>query len=387
MKITRIKAISAGYMKVDPEMHRGFSLVKIDTDAGHVGWGEASSSYGHSYPTVVETIVDDVLADVLVGKNPLAIRARLADMHLWLDGYLGWDGISAQVIGAIEIALWDIFGKEHGVSIAALLGAGVDSLPLYATGTTSFDADLGWHETYFDDVLAVGIKAIKVRLGNDPDRDLELIARTRRAIGDDCLLMADGYWTYTLREAIRLARRMEPYNVSFYEEPIPQYMIEALAELRAESPVRIAVGERVFSLAGFTNVVHHRAADVLQPDPTVCGGILASMEVAALAKAHDLAVVPHIGGLTAVGFAAGLHLGAAIEPEVLEYDPDPYQPLRDELLADPIFGMDRVEDGRMAVPTGPGLGIEIDEAVLDAYPYERGRLYQELYPEHGAGRL
>ena len=387
MKITRITAISLGYTKVDPEMYRSFALVKIDTDAGHVGWGEASSSYGHSYPTVVQTIVDDVLADMLLGKNPLAIRARLAEMHLWLDGYLGWDGVSAQVIGAIEIALWDIFGKEHDVSIAAILGAGLDSLPLYATGTTSFDVDLGWHETYFDDILDAGIKGIKVRLGNDPDRDLELIARTRQVIGDDCKLMADGYWTYTLREAIRLAQNMEPYNVNFYEEPIPQYMLGGLAELRAASPVRIAVGERVFSLAGFRDVIHHRAADVLQPDPTVCGGILACMEVAALAKAHDLAVVPHVGGLTAVGVAAGLHLAAAIEPELLEYDPDPYQPLRDELLVDPIFGMGRVENGHMAVPTGPGLGIRIDESILEAYPYERGTLYQEVYPEHGAGRL
>ena len=368
-------------------MYRSFALVKIDTDAGHVGWGEASSSYGHSYPTVVQTIVDDVLADILLGKNPLAIRARLAEMHLWLDGYLGWDGVSAQVIGAIEIALWDIFGKEHDVSIAAILGAGLHSLPLYATGTTSFDVDLGWHETYFDDILDAGIKGIKVRLGNDPDRDLELIARTRQVIGDDCKLMADGYWTYTLREAIRLAQNMEPYNVNFYEEPIPQYMLGGLAELRAASPVRIAVGERVFSLAGFRDVIHHRAADVLQPDPTVCGGILASMEVAALAKAHDLAVVPHVGGLTAVGVAAGLHLAAAIEPELLEYDPDPYQPLRDDLLVDPIFGMGRVENGYMAVPTGPGLGITIDESILEAYPYERGTLYQEVYPEHGAGRL
>ncbi len=387
MKITGITAISLGYTKVDPEMYRSFALVKIDTDAGHVGWGEASSSYGHSYPTVVQTIVDDVLADMLLGKNPLAIRARLAEMHLWLDGYLGWDGVSAQVIGAIEIALWDIFGKEHDVSIAAILGAGLHSLPLYATGTTSFDVDLGWHETYFDDILDAGIKGIKVRLGNDPDRDLELIARTRQVIGDDCKLMADGYWTYTLREAIRLAQNMEPYNVNFYEEPIPQYMLGGLAELRAASPIRIAVGERVFSLAGFRDVIHHRAADVLQPDPTVCGGILACMEVAALAKAHDLAVVPHVGGLTAVGVAAGLHLAAAIEPELLEYDPDPYQPLRDDLLVDPIFGMGRVENGHMAVPTGPGLGITIDESILEAYPYERGTLYQEVYPEHGAGRL
>lgn len=387
MKITGITALSLGYTKVDPEMYRSFALVKIDTDAGHVGWGEASSSYGHSYPTVVQTIVDDVLADMLLGKNPLAIRARLAEMHLWLDGYLGWDGVSAQVIGAIEIALWDIFGKEHDVSIAAILGAGVDSLPLYATGTTSFEVDLGWHETYFDDILDAGIKGIKVRLGNDPDRDLELIARTRQVIGDDSKLMADGYWTYTLREAIRLAQEMEPYNVYFYEEPIPQYMLGGLAELRAASPVRIAVGERVFSLAGFRDVIHHRAADVLQPDPTVCGGILACMEVATLAKANDLAVVPHIGGLTAVGVAAGLHLAAAIEPELLEYDPDPYQPLRDDLLVDPIFGMDRVENGYMAVPTGPGLGIEIDESIMDDYPYQRGTLYQEVYPEHGAGRL
>lgn len=235
MKIARISTHSLGYTKVDPEMYRSFALVRIETSTGLVGWGEASSSYGHSYPTVVAAIVDDVLADMLIGKDALAIKARLADMHLWLDGYLGWDGVSAQVIGAIEIALWDIFGKEHDVSIASILGAGIDSLPLYATGTTSFEVDLGWHETYFDDVLAAGINGIKVRLGNDPERDIELIARTRKVIGDDRFLMADGYWTYTPADAIRLARRMEEHNVNFYEEPVPQYMIQALANLRAST--------------------------------------------------------------------------------------------------------------------------------------------------------
>ena len=385
MKIREVTTISLGYTKVDPEMHRSFALVRVVTDEGHIGYGEASSSYGHSYPTVVKAIVDDVLADLLIGKDPLAIRARLADMHLWLDGYLGWDGVSAQVIGAIEIALWDILGKDKGVSIATLLGAGIDSLPLYATG--SFERDLDWHETYFDETLATGIKGIKVRLGNDPLRDIQLIARTRDRIGDEVHLMADGYWTYSPDQAIRLARQMEEFNVSFYEEPIPQYMIEGLAAVRTASPVRIAVGERVFSLAGFRDVVHHRAADVLQPDPTLCGGILECLDVAALARAHDLAVVPHVGGLTAVGVAAGLHLAAAIEPELMEYDPDPYQPLRDELLVDPIFGMDRIVDGRLQVPPGPGLGIELNESILEAYPFTRGTLYQEIYPEHGAGRL
>lgn len=361
--------------------------MRIESDAGIVGYGEASSSYGHAYPTVIKTIVEEVLTRCLLGSDPLAISDRLRDMHLWLDGYLGWDGVSSQAIGAVETALWDMAGKANGATVSDMLGSSAASIALYSTGNSGFDDTPEDNARYFDASLAHGIRAVKVRLSNDPGADIALIATARDHVGPDMRLMADSYWTYPPDAAIDLARRMAEYDIWFYEEPIPQYMLQELARLREASPVPIAVGERVFSLHGFQELVLHRAADVLQPDVAICGGISEAMEIAALGKANDLVVVPHTGGATAIGFAANLHFAVAAGLDLLEYDPTPHQPLLNDLLADPIFSMDRVSGGHIAVPSGPGLGLEIDESVFAAFPYEPGLLWQELHPEHGAGKL
>ena len=387
MKISAVRTIATSYDATEPPMSRSFAIVRVESDSGLVGYGEAGSSYGHAYPTVVMTIVDNILARCLVGRDPLAIGDRLRDMHLWLDGYLGWDGVSSQAIGAVETALWDMLGKATDTPIYRLLGGSTEKLPLYATGNSAFDETPETNARFFDEALAHGIDALKVRLGNVPEADLALIAGTREYVGPDVQLMADSYWTYPPDRAIDLATRMAEYDVSFYEEPVPQYMIEALARVREASPVRIAVGERVFSLYGFREVVRHRAADVLQPDVTVCGGIKESMQIAALARAHDLPVVPHTGGATAIGFAANVHFAAAAGVELLEYDPTSYQPMLNELITDPIFSIDHIRNGKLSVPEGPGLGIDIDESVFERFPYSPGLLWQELHPDHGAGTL
>lgn len=385
MKIVEIKVIGLGYEREISPMQRGFALARVSTDAGLVGWGEASTSYGHIYPNVVRAIVDDAISRAIVGKDPLDVRARLHDMKLYVHPWLGWDGVTAQAIGAVEIALWDILGKASDMSIAQLFGARREKVPLYGTGTVKQDVDPRWHGQFFDHLLENGFKGVKTRISSGIEADLAQIAGVREYIGPEVKLMVDGYFCYTPSSAIKLAKLMAPYDPLFFEEPVPQHMLPGLEQLCRESPVAIAYGERTYSLSGFEVLVNRKAADILQPDVTVCGGLLECLEVDALAKANSLRVFPHIGGLSAVGLAANLHLAAIINCEMLEYDGSDQQPMRDELLRDPIFDWDHLDEGCLRVPNGPGLGIEIDESVFEKYPYRPGRFYPDVFPQFGLG--
>lgn len=386
MRIASVTARCLGYRKTDPPMARAFVVVRVETDTGVVGWGEASSNWGHSYPTVVETVIRDVIAPNLEGTDALALRDRLGQMHVLLDGYLGWEGLSSQVIGAVEIALWDIAGKAHGASLSQLLGGGVDAIPLYGTGTTMFEESAEWHAHYFDEALSHGFRNVKVRLGKNPDADVELVRVVKDHIGPDKRVMADAYWGYSPEEAIALTDRLKPYGLYFFEEPCPQYDVDGLARLAARSlPVRVAGGERIYSPAQFRLLAERGAIHVFQPDATLCGGILACLDIMAIARAFGLEVIPHVGGPTAIGLAANLQWAAAAHVPMIEWDIDPHQPLVDTLA--PQLALGEIRDGVTIIPDGPGLGIEFDEAVLDDFPHERGDTYAEVFTDHETGRI
>ncbi len=382
MKITDIATILLSHPKTHPPMQRTYAVVRVETDRGIVGYGEASSNYGHSYPTVVEAIVRDVIARNLRGRDPLDIRRRVQDMHVLLDGYLGWDGVSAQVIGAVEIALWDILGKHTGQPIARLLGAAVESLPIYGTGTTMFDATPEWYAQYFDAALERGFKGVKVRLSTDAQASIARVAAVRDRVGSDIRVAVDAYWGYSPDEALDLARRLAGYDIFFFEEPSPQYQMAGLRRLCAQSPIRVAVGERVYSPSQFQLIAEQEAAQIFEPDASICGGITACLDVAAIARAHDIALIPHVGSPTAIGLAANLHWAAAADVALIEYDIYPSLPMRDDIIRDPIFALDRIEDGRIRIPAGAGLGIDIDEAAFSRFPYEAGGTYAEVFPDH-----
>lgn len=386
MRISAVTARCLGYRKTDPPMARAFVVVRVETETGLVGWGEASSNWGHSYPTVVETVVRDVIAPNLTGTDALALRARLAQMHVLLDGYLGWEGLSSQVIGAVEVALWDIAGKAHGVPVHQLLGGGIDRIALYGTGTTMFEESADWHAHYFDEALGHGFRNVKVRLGKHPDADVELVRVVKKHVGADKLVMADAYWGYSAEEAIALTERLKHHDVYFFEEPCPQYDVDGLARLAARSlPVRVAGGERIYSPAQYRMLAERQAIHVFQPDATLCGGILACLEIATIARQHGLEVIPHVGGPTAIGLAANLQWSAAASVPMIEWDIDPHQPLVDTLAPD--LALSRIRDGVTIIPDGPGLGIDFDEAVLDEFPHQPGDTYAEVFTDHETGRI
>lgn len=385
MKIENVSARLLGYHKSDPPMQRAFVVVKVETDDGLVGWGEASSNWGHSYPTVVEAVIRDVVAPNLAGTDAAAIRERTAQLHVLLDGYLGWEGISSQVIGAVEIALWDLAGKRRGVPVRDLLGGGLERIPLYGTGTTMFEESAQWHAAYFDEALAHGFRNVKVRLGKDLDADVELVRVVREHIGPGRRIMADAYWGYSALEAIALTERLKQHELYFFEEPCPQYDVDGLRLLAQRSlPVRIAGGERIYSPRQYRALAAAEAIHVFQPDATICGGMLACLEINAIAASYGLEVIPHVGGPTAIGLAANLQWAAAAGVPMIEWDIDPHQPLVD--LIAPELALSSIVDGVAVVPDGPGLGIEVDEAVLDDHPWVRGETYAEVFTDHETGR-
>jgi L-alanine-DL-glutamate epimerase-like enolase superfamily enzyme len=382
MKIARVQTILLSHMKELPPMRRSYAVVRVETDDGLIGYGEASSNYGHSYPTVIRAIVDDVLAPNLIGRGAADIRLRTVEMHGLLDGYLGWEGVGAQAIGAVEIALWDIAGKAAGVPIARLLGGGsTGALRLYATGTTMFDATPDWYAHYFDAALVRGIDGVKVRLGVEPEAAVARVAAVRAHVGRGVRVMMDAYWGYAPADALALARRVAPLEITFFEEPSPQQTGD-LDRLAREFPMPIAVGERVYTPSQFERMALAGTAQVLEPDACICGGIAACMEVAALGRRLNLPVVPHFGSPTAIGFAANLQWAAAAGIELVEYDIYPDLPARDRLTAAPLFGLDSIKDGTIAVPDRPGLGIEIDEDAFGLLPYTSGATYAEVFRQH-----
>ena len=389
MRITAVDPLALGYRKSDPPMARNFAVVRIETDEGHVGWGEASTNWGHSYPTVFAAAVKDVCAAPLLGTDPTDIRGRLAQLHVLLDGYLGWEGLTSQVIGALEMACWDILGQAAGLPLHRLLGSANRPLRLYGTGTTMFDEPASYHAHYFDDAVAHGFRGVKVRLGRSVADDVETVATVREHVGDDVMIGVDSYWFHDARTALAVAERLHPLDIGFFEEPLPQMRVDELAWLAARSPIPVAVGERVYSVRQYDHLARAGAANVFQPDASICGGIVACMEIAALATQRGIAVYPHVGGPTVIGLAANLHWAVAADVPWMEYDIDPWQPLITEVAGRhgvvPL-GLGDISGGEISAPDAPGLGVSLPDDVASLYPFVTGDTYAEVFPDHERGR-
>ena len=388
MKITDVQTFPLMYMKDAPKIPRSFMLVKVTTDEGIYGWGECSSAYGHSYPMVVKEIIDHTLKRLVIGEDPRNIEQLVSKMRTWIWGYLGSAGVSNQAIAAVEIALWDISGKAANMPVYKMLGANREEVEVYATGATNFGVDYDWHCAFFERCLKQGFKGVKVRTGKSKDWDEAFVKTIREYIGDDRKLMVDAYMTYTPETAFEMAERFAPYKPYFFEEPISQYDLTSLQKITKQSPVPIALGERVTSLYEFKNLIQNGIGSIFQPDATIAGGISEAKKICALGEAYSIECIPHIGGLAAVGIAANLHLALSCRNvKLLELDAAEYQPLRDSILKDDVFNPNNMVDGMLRPSDAPGLGIEIVESRLEDFVYERGPVYPDFYPQYGSGIL
>jgi L-alanine-DL-glutamate epimerase-like enolase superfamily enzyme len=385
MKITDVEIIPLGYPIDDfPPRQRSFALVKISTDEGIVGWGEASDSYGHSAPLTVRALIDEIFRWRLVDQDPLSV-ALLPQIRERMYITLGEHGLPMQTLSAIDIALWDIRGKVEQKPIAALLGERRHTVALYAAGKPEFRlSGEEYCRAVLGELLNRGVQAVKVRTGHEVHWDEKFLHQVHAALPPGVALLVDGYFNYTPVSALRIGRVLEEIGAMGFEEPLHPRGLREIARLAAKLQVPLAYGEHCSTLGDFRDLIAAEAVGIAEPDATICGGITEMIRIGVLCEAFGLDVIPHCGGLTAIGLAANLHAAAALPScRYFEFDARPEQPLRDLMAAGAPFGLDKVTDGRMPIPSGPGLGVEINEEVFAAYPYRIDEQIARSFPAYG----
>jgi L-alanine-DL-glutamate epimerase-like enolase superfamily enzyme len=341
-------------------------IIRVHTDAGIVGIGEA-----HSNALVSQAILDAPMCSVsssglkrlLVGEDPRDIN-RLYDRMVKKSVTPGRRGAFMHVISGIEIALWDILGKATGQPVHRLLGGKRrDQVAVYASDlapATEKDA-VALAEKH----VKAGYKAVKLgwgALGGSPKSDARFVGTVRRAVGPDVDLMLDMGFPVPLDDAIKLGRLLAEHEVFFLEEPLAPEDLPGWAKLTAVSPTPIATGEKETGFREYANLIDHGGLRIVQPDVARVGGIGEALRIGAYAEARSTRVIPHCWSCDVL-VAATLHVIALLrECPYLEFNVMD-NPLRTRLMKEPL----RPVNGVIAIPDKPGLGIELDERTVAQY--------------------
>jgi L-rhamnonate dehydratase len=340
------------------------ALVRIHTDEGLIGVGEADAS-----PSVVKAIVDAPrsntlsvgLREVLVGEDPTEIE-RLWEKMYQSSIFFGRRGVVVMAMSAVDLALYDLVGRSLDVPAFQLLGGARRlSVPAYASTLMPETPDEAARVAVA--LAEDGFRAMKFGwgpLGKDADLDVDLVAAIRREVGDEIEIMVDvGFGWRDYRHAIRQVRRMADFRLFWIEEPLPPDDHYGYCRLREASPIPIAAGEENTSRFEFWELLEKGCVDIIQPDVTRCGGLTEAKRIAVMANLKGVGLVPHAWS-TGIVQAASLHLNAVLDTAYfLEYCVV-QSPLNRRLLVNPIS----VGNGVAEVPTGPGLGIELNEEVV-----------------------
>ena len=334
---------------------RGELFVHIHTDEGVEGLGVGIANGG------IRAIIEQNLAPVLIGQDPFAID-WLWDRMFWQVRSYGRKGAAFCAISAVDIALWDLKAKALGLPLYRLLGPYHDRVPIYGSGgwTNLDERELIAEQTDYIERLGVG--AVKMKVGKDFGKsereDVRRLAAVRRAIGDDVELLIDANNGYYAKQAIRMARQFEDYNVGWFEEPVLADDIEGLAAVSRATTIPIATGEHEYTKYGFKDLIARGAVDIVQPDVGRVGGISEWIKVAHLAHAFNLPVAPHAFQLV------HLHLACATPNlRIVEY-------LGVAEQGDRIWFTEfpQPQDGFWApFPDKPGLGLELNPQAVEKY--------------------
>ncbi len=347
---------------------RGSCIVEIETNDGIVGWGEC---YGPSQ--VARAFIETQLAPHIIGRDAFDVEVIWEYLYNRIKDY-GGKGMVTSAMSGIDIALWDIIGKSVGKPIHKLIGGSFRTeVNCYATGLYFIDMNRLIEEAVEEakGYQEEGFTAIKMKIGlGDMKLDIERVAAVRQALGDKARLMVDANHCFTVPQAIRLGRELEKLGVEWFEEPISPEDLDGYVEVTRALDMAVAGGENEFTRWGFRDIVVRKAMDIIQPDVCAAGGISECRKIATLASAHGVECVPHAWG-SAIGLAATLHFLGALPDQPPSYRPFPpllefeqcENPFRDYLSVEPIVQ----NKGVVQIPTGSGLGIEINREILNKY--------------------
>ena len=384
LKISDVKSFG---VTIDAASDRPYVFVKIETDQGVVGWGEATLE-GKAAGTMA-TVQD--LRDFLVGQDPMPVE------HLWQSIYVHSFYRAGPVLGSalsgIDQALWDIRGKVLGQPVWRLLGGPID--PRGVRGY--YHARAGTKEeieALRANAKALGVTALKSGIPGPYEwidthakirKAVESIARLREGLGDDIDIGIDFHAKCSPAVATQICRGVEPLKLMFVEEPCPPENVEAMLRIKRRTSVPIATGERLITAFGCREIIEKRVVDVLQPDINHVGGISALWKVGAMAAASGIQMAPH-SCEGPIGAIATLHVDASMPNFLVQeicsgVEPGPKEKIWEEWLGFPAM---RMKDGRFPLPEKPGLGIELTEAALAKHPFRGTRLMPRLFHEDGS---
>lgn len=326
-------------------------VVKVETDEGLTGWGEAQAPIG---PEVTQTIVRTILGPMLLDQDPLETNLRYMEMYetLRVRGQVG--GFQLDAIAALDTALWDIKARALHLPLSTLLGGRFrETLPCYVTGLRGKTLEARVEEALGWTGQGIGIKPC---LGFGYAADRHELETLRDAVGDQARMFMDGLWKYSIVDAVRIARVLEAVGAEFFEAPLLPEDVDGHSRLAQTVDIAIAVGEPLRTRWAFLPWFQRQALDLCQPD-LMRNGVTETVKIAELAESFNIPVALHTGCLTVIGMAASWHVSAAIPNFFIQE----YQPVMMEIfnpwLREPL----ELRDGVLVVPTGEGLGIDIAE--------------------------
>ncbi|WP_158746220.1 mandelate racemase/muconate lactonizing enzyme family protein [Acidisphaera sp. L21] len=332
--------------------HVDYSIVRIATDDGVEGIG-----VGYGGPIARATVGH--LAPLLIGQDPVDVERLWAAM--WVPKLIGRRGLTTRAISAIDIGLWDIRGKVAGMPLHKLLGGFRDRVPTYVAGGY-YEEGKGLRElaAEMEEAVSLGARAVKMKVGAVPQvEDAERVRAVRDAIGPGIKLMVDANCAYRHYEAIQFARRIEAYDVAWFEEPVAPDDYAGHRKVARSTTIPIATGENEYTRYGFRDLIQADAASILNADAKVLGGVTEFMKVAALAQAHDLDIAPHGSQDIHIHLVAAIPNGLMLEFYAGHFDPMWGRVYRDTLAINP--------DGTVTAPSAPGLGLDLDTAFLQQF--------------------
>lgn len=379
MKITDIEVIILRVPEIGKTCTWGDDavIVKVHTDCGITGIGESDSS-----PVVIKSIIETPnsnlycygLKELLIGENPLEIE-KLWNKMYWASNYMGRRGAGIHAISAIDIALWDIAGKYYGVPVHTLLG-GKYRDEIMAYGTFIPYSDLEKNKEEARRLVDKGFKSLKFGggvFGEDPDTDYNIVKSVRDEIGEEVELQIDlaTKWR-TSGHAIYMANRLKKFNLNWIEEPILADDSNGYAKFSGCVEAKLAGGEALTTVHEFREFLEKYDADIVQPDITRCGGITEIKKIYDMSQMHGVRLIPH-GFSTGILLAASVQFLASREYGTLMEFSESQSPLVTKLVKGaPIF-----KDGYVNVSDKPGLGIELDEEIIEKYRVDIADIFKK----------
>ncbi len=367
MKITDVETIWIGLPEVRliADSTQQSLLVCIHTDEGIVGIGEA-----HTAPYIIKAIIESDstgivsqgIRSLLLGENPLEVERLWHKMYHYTSRH-GRRGAVIHAISAVDMALWDILGKAAGLPVSTLLGGRYrEEVKAYASvlmpDTPEEAGELAGK------IRSRGFCAAKFgweTLGTDLAADICRVEAIRKAVGRDFDVMIDIGYGMEVNRAIKLAWALEDYDIRFLEEPLSPDDLEGFARLSEATSVPIATGEKETTRFGFLDLMERGRVGIIQPDIARAGGFTECRKIALLADLKGVELIPHCWS-NDILVASTLHFLAARPQETyLEFCLlDSYNPIRQDMVCEPL----RAVDGEVKVPTGPGLGVELNQEVV-----------------------